>query len=679
MRTRRRLVVAGYTLLALIGLTAAVSLLDHGAAGTEVKVAFWLQSVLAGLAFAFVGALLVALRPGNLLGPVLLTGGGALVLEFSLREYAFRGLVLFPGSLPGAAPAGWFGLVLDPLFFPLTIALTLLLFPDGRLPSRWWRPVVALGMLATATQVVLHAVVDGPLKDETYNYAIAWRGAVAGDRVGGLLDPLTNVGLLILLASVIRLLVRYRKLGAADRQPVKPLALVGSAAVLSLLIQSFPALRETGQVLVVAVICAGLPAALAIGALRYRVWEFDRVLVGTFVYTALTVLIAATYVGIVVAAAHLAGRGDTPALLPSVLATALVAVGVSPVKSGLERAARRLVYGVRATPYQALAALPHHLAEAPVVDEVLPRTARALADGLGVTAARVRAFVPGAPPLVSWSSGTEEAPPQDEDLLVVAVRHLGEEVGDVAVRPPTDRSLSGADRRLLADLAAQAGPALRGVALAAELRARLEQLTESRTRLATAQVEERRRLERDIHDGAQQQLVALAVHLQKAEELAGSDEARAAIVTCRAELGTCIDDLRELARGIYPPVLAARGLTAALKGRSRSSAGNLRITVRSTVDGQRFSPAVELAAYFTALEALQNAAKHAPGSNVTVSLDERDHRLALRIVDDGPGFVAPASGGTGLLGMADRVGAAGGTFTIDGTGPGTAITVLLPL
>jgi signal transduction histidine kinase len=677
MRTRRRVVVAGYTLLALVGLTAAASLLDHGTAGTGVRVAFWLQSVLAGLAFAFVGALLVALRPGNLLGPVLLAGGGALVLEFSLREYAFRGLVLFPGSLPGASQAGWFGLLLDPVFFPLTIALTLLLFPDGRLPSRRWRPVVAAGLLATATQVVLRAVMDGPLRDETYHSDVPWRGPVAAERVGDALDLLTNVGLLILLAAVIQLLVRYRRLAAADRQPLKPLALVGSAAVLALLTQSVPGLRETGQALVVAVVCAGLPAALAIGALRHRVWEFDRVLVGAFVYTALTVLVTAVYVGVVVAAARLADRGGVrPAVLPSVLATALVAVGVSPVKSWLERTARRLVYGVRATPYQALAALPHHLAEAPVVDEVLPRTAHALADGLGVTAARVRAFVPGAPTLVSWSCA---APPDDAGLLVVPVRHLGEEVGDVAVHPPADRSLSRADRRLLADLAAQAGPALRGVALAAELRARLEQLTESRTRLATAQVEERRRLERDIHDGAQQQLVALAVHLRRAEELAGSDEARAAIATCRAELGGCIDELRELARGIYPPVLAARGLTAALKGRSRSGAGDLRITVRSTVDGRRFRPAVELAAYFTALEALQNAAKHAPGSNVAVSLDEQDGRLVLRVADDGPGFTGPAGGGTGLLGMADRIGAAGGTFAVDGTGPGTAITVLLPL
>ncbi|MFF5226401.1 sensor histidine kinase [Dactylosporangium sp. NPDC000521] len=171
--------------------------------------------------------------------------------------------------------------------------------------------------------------------------------------------------------------------------------------------------------------------------------------------------------------------------------------------------------------------------------------------------------------------------------------------------------------------------------------------------------------------------MALAVHLRKAEETAGTDEARAAIAACRAELGTCVDDLRELARGIYPPVLAARGLAAALKGRARSGAGDLRITVRSTVDGRRFGPAVELAAYFTALEALQNAAKHAPGATVTVSLDATETALELRIADDGPGFVTPASGGTGLLGMADRIGAAGGTFAID-SARGAIITALLP-
>jgi hypothetical protein len=160
------------------------------------------------------------------------------------------------------------------------------------------------------------------------------------------------VGLLILLAGVVQLFARYRSMPHEDRQPVKPLALAGAVAVLALAIQPIDALTATGQAVLVAAVCFGLPAALAIGALRYRVWDFDRVLVATFVYTALTALITAVYVGVVLGAAHLAGRADAgPALLPSVLATALVAAGVSPVKSALERAARRLVHGVRADPY----------------------------------------------------------------------------------------------------------------------------------------------------------------------------------------------------------------------------------------------------------------------------------------------------------------------------------------
>jgi signal transduction histidine kinase len=644
-----RIALAGAVALTVVAGGAAALVLDTG----PPALLFVLVSLFTALMFGLTGLLLCALRPGNRLGPLLAVAGTALTLEYVLREYAYRGL-------PGAATAGWLGLTLDPLFFPVPLALILLVFPDGRLPSRRWRPVAWAGLGLIALAVLAAAVRRGPIEDESYRYAIAWRGLLP---TAGLLDALVPPGLILLLAAVVTLLIRVARASGEQRQRLVPLAFAGTLAILFLVVQELPGLHDAGVAAFVVSVAIGFPVALAVGALRYRVWELDRVLVAAIVYGSLTVLITAVYVSAVVGLGRLAGRGaEAPALLPPILVTALVAVLFAPVKDRLGRAARRLVLGVRASPYEALAALPHQLADAPVGEEVLARTARALSLGLGVPAARVRTFGGG----TAWFPG-----PADGELTVVEVRHLGEAVGDVAVRPSPDRALSTADRRLLADLAAQAGPALRGVILTDQLAARLEDLRASRHRIVTAESRGRRRLERDLHDGVQQHLVALAVSLSAAQH------DPAALAQARDHLDRCIQDLRDLARGIYPPVLAAQGLGPALRARARSGPGDVRVRA----DGVRFPEDVELAAYFACLEAMQNAAKHAPGAAVTVSVHAAPGRMEFLVADDGPGFdPAAATAGTGLVGLADRLGAVGGGVTVESApGAGTRVHGHLPL
>ena len=287
-------------------------------------------------------------------------------------------------------------------------------------------------------------------------------------------------------AAAGSLALRYRRL-RPRRPPTAAAARAGRGARRRVAARATGAGSGAGRdVGFVAAVALGFPLALAVGALRYRVWELDRVLVATLVYGMLTAAVTAVYVGVVLAFAAATGS-SAPAVLPSVLATALVAVAFAPVKERLSRVAGRLVLGPRADPYRALAALPHRLADAPAADEVLPRTADALVNGLGVPAARVRAFLLGSPngsdqpaAEVAWAPGP---PREDRTLVRVPVQHLGELVGDVAVAVSPDRPLSTADRRLLADLAAQAGPALRGVALAAELQRRLDQITEQAAQL----------------------------------------------------------------------------------------------------------------------------------------------------------------------------------------------------
>jgi signal transduction histidine kinase len=639
-----RIALAGAVALAALVATAVVLVLDSG----PPALLFVLVSLVVGLMFGLTGLLLVAVRPANLLGPVLVVAGTAVALEYGLRAYASHGL-------PGAATAGGLGFALDPLFFPVPLALIVLLFPDGRLPSRRWRPVVVVAAVLVSVAVLASAVRRGPFVDPSYGNDIGWHGWLP---TAGLLDALVPAGLTLLLAAVVNLVIRLVRATGADRQRLVPLAFAAVLAVASLGVQELPGLYDIGVAGLVIAVTLGFPAALAVGALRYRVWDLDRVLVSAIVYGSLTVLITGVYVGVVVALGRLAG----PGLLPPVIATALVALVFAPARDRIGRVARRLVLGVRASPYEALAALPHQLADAPATDEVLTRTAHVLALGLGVPAARVRTTGGGS----AWYPA-----PDAGQLIVVEVRHLDEIVGDVAVRPSADRPLSRDDRRLLTDLAAQAGPALRGVVLTDQLAARVDELRASRRRIVTAETRGRRRLERDLHDGLQQHLVGLTVALSAAER------EPAAYGRARDQLDRCIQEVRDLARGIYPPVLAAHGLGAALRARARSAAGDVRVRA----GGERFPEEVETAAYFACLEALQNALKYAPGATVTVSVTAAPGRLEFTVADDGPGFDAGrTTEGTGLLGIADRLGAIGGGVTVESTpGAGTCVRGHLPL
>ena len=681
MLTRTRLAAAGALFVILVALATAIAVVGHQG-DARVEVPFALFSILGGTGLALTGVLLLGLRPGHRLGPVLAITGLALVLEFALREIAFAG-----GAEDWVAAAVWLSLICDVVWFPLGIALVLLLFPDGRPSSPRWGWVVR-GVLALAgLRVLLRALADGPLEAESHSLRVEWSGVPGLEGIAGLLDL---ISILVLPLAVISLVVRFRRSGADDRQRLKPLGLAALVIVAGLLLQLLPGLHQVGIAVFVAGITVALPLALAVGALRYRVWDLDPVLISTLVYTGLAALVTGVYIAVVVVVSAIAGnKVATPDLAPSVVATAFVAVLFGPTKQYLERAARRLVYGVRSSPYAVLNALPHQLVEAPAVSDVLPRTAETLAQGLGVPAARVRAVLEDGATLQSWSPPATSA--SDDELLVVPVRHAGAVVGDVAVMPSPDRRLSAQDLSLLADLAAQAGPAIRAVSLDAALHERLrqieaqaEELQESRQRIVQAQVDERRRIERDIHDGAQQQLVGLAVRLRKAGELVEEpDAARAQLAEAATELSACIDGLRQLARGIYPPVLTARGLAAALRAQSRSAPNEVVVEATPALDaGSAGAPRSRS----LPTSAVSRPSRTRPSTPLTrlvvVRLDRTESELSIEVSDDGPGFdvAAPTGDGSGLLGIRDRVGAAGGSFElVSAPGGGTTVRARFPL
>jgi signal transduction histidine kinase len=270
-------------------------------------------------------------------------------------------------------------------------------------------------------------------------------------------------------------------------------------------------------------------------------------------------------------------------------------------------------------------------------------------------------------------------PPLEDASRAVAVRHSGELLGALSVRKPPNEPLTSAEDKLLQHLASQAGLVLRNAQLTADLRATIEELRASRRRLVEAQDAERRKIERNLHDGAQQQLIALKIQLGLLEDSAGDPAAiRQLTPMLKDGLGAALDDLRNLARGIYPPLLAEQGLLAALHAQVRKA--TLPVLIEADGVG-RYPPDTETTVYFCTLEALQNIAKYAGATQATIRLACLDSSLQVIITDDGSGFdTTKAPRGSGLQGMADRLAALGGTLDIHSQpGRGTILSCQLPV
>jgi signal transduction histidine kinase len=357
----------------------------------------------------------------------------------------------------------------------------------------------------------------------------------------------------------------------------------------------------------------------------------------------------------------------------------------------VQHLANRLVYGRRAAPYEVLAEFAGRMGGGYATEDLLPRMARILAEGTGAARADVwlragdgfrndASWPPGAEPFGQISMNAAGEPESAAADRIVPVRFRGEVLGALSVSKRQGEALSATEGRLLAGLATRAGIVLRNAGLWEELTAALAEVRASRQRLVAAQDSERRRIERDIHDGAQQHLVALAIKLTITESVVGTDpqEERELLAGLRADVIGAIEELRALARGIYPPLLAGGGLAAALRAQAARS------PLRTLVDAEgigRYPQDVEAAVYFCVLEALRNVARHAGAGYARVRLAESGNGLSFEVTDDGRGF-DPAAGryGTGLQGMADRLSALGGTLSVRSRpGTGTAVTGWLPV
>jgi signal transduction histidine kinase len=404
----------------------------------------------------------------------------------------------------------------------------------------------------------------------------------------------------------------------------------------------------------------------------------------------------------------------------------MVAAGVAallylPTRERLTAFATRLVYGERHAPDEAIRTFSQRLSRAIPLDELLLQMAESLRKTLALTAAEVwtgsagafeRAVSSPERPKAELALGPAEEPVvgrsgvsgpawmkvwmpallagrEGSILRVAPVTHSGELLGLIVVeRREGAEPFNADDELILAELARQVGLALHNVKLDSALQASLdevrrqaEELRASRSRIVATADAERRRIERNLHDGAQQHLVALAVKVRLIKQLADADPAQAKqmLEELGGDVQTTLEELRTLAHGIYPPLLMDRGLPEALSAAATRAA--LPVEVRADGVG-RFRSEVEAAVYFCCLEALQNAAKHAgEGARAVVRVWEESGGLLFEVADDGAGFdAADPRMGAGFTNMKDRLGAIGGALTVESQpGAGARISGRIPV
>lgn len=705
-RGRVPALAAGAVLVAFLGGAGALQALSGGIRTHALGPAVTAASLVA------LGGLIGWHRPHQPLAPLLVVNG----LGFSLGTLAASGLdyaAVHP--LPTVVGQLCFAVVASTRTLIAAWVLFILWFPDGSFVSPRWRRFFAFAT-ALCTLVAVAVWLVGP-SDRVFDFygPTAVPAGVAGPWAGTApaLGPLSDLLLLLPLAAFGSLAQRYRRGNVVLRQQVRWLLVAVLVEVLSQILGAVLVATSAGALVNVGVALSiasqPLPAAAtAVAILRHRLWDIDLVVSRALIYGALwamlsgVLLLPALATGVIV--------GGSGALTAVALALG-VTVLFQPVSRRLERLAQRVVFRHRERPYIALTDLWGKLR---VIDlpGFGPLVTDAVCTHLGVSSAAIWSYRPHekggllhplapatgpahpvSPHLATLLRETDPAldaaPPaplaplwDEPPAAVIPLVAADRLVGVLACGPRRGDRLRPADIELLELLAREAALRLRNLLLEDQLRARLaelqhqaSELADSRQRLVTAQDAERRRIERNLHDGVQQHLVSLAVRLQRL----ASPGAPAALAELAAEAEQAVFSLQELGRGIYPSVLSDQGLHAALRSQATRMPQPVHLEIDDALLGHRPDRNTEAALYFVALEALTNAHKHAPDASISVWLRAEQDRLCLHITDTGPGFSKPAGQGTGLQNMHDRMAALGGSLAITSeAGQGTRVTAAVP-
>jgi signal transduction histidine kinase len=617
--------------------------------------------VVLSLAYATVGALVASRVPDNRIGWTFCLSGVAIGLVPLAWAYADFALHAPGGPLPGATAAAMLpGEPAAGLF-----GLTLLLFPDGRPPARRWRPVAWLLGVGMALLFVTDLFRPGPLDEPfaTVTNPIGIPGARAA------IDALNNAAWILVVVGIAlaaaAMRYRLRRARGVERQRLELVLAAGAVTALAAAVIMATWLiwphghLQVRMALLGLTFAAGFPVAAGVAILRHHLYGIDVAVNRTLVYGGLTLLLAAAYAITTLALGVIVGRGSAWTTAGATLA---VAVAFRPLRTRVQDAVDRRFNRARYDARRRIAAFLEDLRAGRAAPEAIEGLLRELA---GDPRLELRFFLPESQLYVDAHGEPAGAAPADR--VCTAIERAG---------APVAMMVHASEDRELAALVEAGGLAIEIARLRVELRRQLAEVEASRARIVLAGYEERRRIERDLHDGAQQRLVTIGLALRHAQhELAAADvpEAGRTLDGAVADLAAAIDELRELARGLPPAQLDA-GLAPALG----ELAGRAPLPVELDVTSQRLGRGTEAAAYFVACEGLTNAVKHARATKVAVSAQRCNGALVVRVADDGIGG-AHAAGGSGLSGLADRIAAQGGTFAIESeAGRGTTLTAELP-
>jgi signal transduction histidine kinase len=641
------------------------------------------------LPFVAAGVLLAVRRPGWPVGAWLLGVGAAFTVSVTAGGRLLPELAAWPGAWTVALLRDWASTG------STVSALGLIgLFPTG-VPERRWERRCVLGVAVAAAVVpVLVALTRptftlGAFPDDTTPVVSSPLYLPVAAPVGRVATVLVTGFPEVIALGLVMLYLRYRRGDPDTRRRIR-WPLIGLAGGLAWWVATFmvawllaPGLADTVVILLWPVLLLLVLGSLLIASAGDGVLGIDRPARRARVYRVLRTIIAVAYVASAAVLGVLASR-----LLPiglAVLLAAAAALLFQPMQRRLERLADRWAFGARLDGYDVLARFGAVLQSAPEPGELLPTLAETVRQGLGLTWVRVRLDVSAdSLPSVQAVAG----PVAGEPALSIPLAHGGRVLGHVDCGPRRDRALVEEDRRLLAQLASQAAGAVHERSLGIELAARLElierqadELAASRARLAQAQDAERRRIQRDLHDGVQQEVVALAAKLATVRQRlrrgeAGGDE----LDELQADLHRHLSHVREFAHTVHPPVLADRGLLEAVEAQASRLPIPVLIEADPALRGARYPEPVESAAWYLIAEALTNVVKHAHAGHVVVAITDRDGHLVVEVRDDGRGFDPAGTRGLGLAGLADRMDIVDGSLRIGSApGAGTCVHAELPL
>ena len=592
---------------------------------------------------------------------------------------------------------------------------------------------IALGVVGAAGVHLLLAMPNGEVQQRSQRMLVAFAylaGAACG--AGAFADRPDIRWWLLALAGIVGAALgvtlsnqRYRRASPLEQRSLQwfglSIAVAAEVCIVILalhVIADWPSSISATNISTTAIIALGTGAS----ASRRLSARVDRALTYAVSFTGLTSMVLVSYVIVVLSFGRSLSDGERSLLVASMGAAGLAALAYPVARARLEVAANRLVYGERVAPDDAVRKFGTRLTRAVPMDELLLQLCESLrktmrlhsaevwtgSDGVYEVAASAphrsraplhvspkavpvtaRAGVSGGTWIEIWLPELAEGRVAG-NLRVAPLAHGGELLGLVVCERSGDGDPFTRDGdTTLTELSRQVALALHNVNLDSALQASLDELRhknielhESRARIVAAGDAERRRLERNLHDGAQQHLVALAVKVRLARDAVEDDpaDAMSLLDELRTDLQDAIAELRALAHGIFPPLLVSGGLVHALP--AAASRATLPATVEC-VDLERYEPELEAAVYFCCVEAMQNASKHAgEGAKIALRVWQDNGELCFTVSDDGAGFDSAGSAGKGhgFINMADRLGAMQGSLDVwSALGQGTRISGRVPV